>query len=184
MAQRKLSSLELALLGLIAQAPRSGYELCRIFETSPMMHYSASPGAIYPALKRLDRRGLLLGQVERSDALRPVRTYRISDTGRDAIVSWVSLPIKRDDLIWRSDELMLRFAFMGQHVDLEATSRFLTELVEVIDAYVSELEAHHRGMPEGGSPHGRLALEQGLDSYRSMAAWARRALGRLGNVAN
>jgi len=179
MKDRKLSSLEHALLGLIDQAPKSGYELCQLFETTPMMHYSASPGAIYPALKRLERRGLVAGEVERSESLRPVRVYRLTEEGREAIVRWVSRPVGRDDVVWRSEELMLRFAFMGQVVDVATTQGFLAELVEALDAHVLDLESHHHSMPRGGPPHGRLALEHGIEGYRSMAAWARRAAAEL-----
>ena len=53
-----LSYLELAILGLARQKARSGYELRRVFATTPMGHFSDSPGAIYAAVRRLvDRRG-------------------------------------------------------------------------------------------------------------------------------
>ncbi|NIP16888.1 MAG: hypothetical protein GWM87_01035, partial [Xanthomonadales bacterium] len=43
--QRPLTVLEFALMGLVHQEPRSGYELKKIFETTPMAHCSSSPGA-------------------------------------------------------------------------------------------------------------------------------------------
>jgi hypothetical protein len=51
------TTLEFALLGLLDQRPLSGYDLRRIFATTPFTYYSDSPGAVYPALRRLEARG-------------------------------------------------------------------------------------------------------------------------------
>jgi len=45
-----------ALLGLLHQKERSGYDLRKVFTHTPVKHFSDSPGAIYPALRRLERR--------------------------------------------------------------------------------------------------------------------------------
>jgi hypothetical protein len=60
----KLTPFEHVLLGMIFIHPSSGYDLKRRFATSPMGVYQPSSGALYPALERLERRGLL-----RSEAL-------------------------------------------------------------------------------------------------------------------
>ncbi len=52
-----LTPLRLAILGLVAMHPQSGYDLRKIFETTPMGNFSSSPGAIYPALKSLEKKG-------------------------------------------------------------------------------------------------------------------------------
>ena len=51
----RVSLLGYALLGLLHQKPSSGYALRRVFATTPMGTFSDSPGAIYPALGRLER---------------------------------------------------------------------------------------------------------------------------------
>jgi DNA-binding PadR family transcriptional regulator len=48
------SALELAILGLIGAGAKSGYEVRR--------RLAASPGAVYPALARLQRAGLISGR--------------------------------------------------------------------------------------------------------------------------
>src|SRR5262245_46427278 len=52
-----LSDLELALLGFIREEPRSGYVLRKAIADFPQI--SDSPGAIYPALRRLKTAGLI-----------------------------------------------------------------------------------------------------------------------------
>ena len=51
------STLGYALLGLLHAGPQSGYGLRRTFVTTPLAVFSDSPGAIYPALRRLARQG-------------------------------------------------------------------------------------------------------------------------------
>ena len=47
------SPLDYLLVGLLSGGPRSGYDLRRQIGDSPLRVYSDSPGAIYPALRRL-----------------------------------------------------------------------------------------------------------------------------------
>ncbi len=58
-AGRPLTGFEQVLLGVIADEPRSGYGLRKLFGSSPASVYQPSPGALYPALRRLEGRGLL-----------------------------------------------------------------------------------------------------------------------------
>ena len=54
-----MTPLSFALLGLIGMEPRSGYKLRKVFETTPLGNYSSSPGSIYPALRALEKAGLV-----------------------------------------------------------------------------------------------------------------------------
>ena len=56
MSPSKTPALGYALLGLLMK-PSSGYDLRKIFSSTSMKTYSGSPGAIYPALRRLQEQG-------------------------------------------------------------------------------------------------------------------------------
>ncbi len=105
------TTLGYALLGLLHQEPRCGYELRRIFETTPMGRYSGSPGAIYPALRRLEQQGFIEGQVDRATSLRPRQVFHPTKAGTGKFRKWLAQNVQREDVIWRLEELMLRFAF-------------------------------------------------------------------------
>ena len=184
MKDRKPTTLEYALLGLVHAEPQSGYELCKVFETTPMGHYSSSPGAIYPALKRLEKAALIAGTVERAESMRPRKRYSVTPAGTEMLENWVSQAVTRDNVVWGLDELMLRFGFMGQLAGTGKILRFLAELAELTDTYVAELESHHAMMsemelPAGISPTGPLALKQGIGGYRALGRWARQSLNEL-----
>ncbi len=81
-----------ALLGLLAYAALSGYDIRRIYARSLGNFWSESYGHIYPILKRLEDEGLATRDV-RHHAGRPDRhVYTISDRGRDELQRWLAQP--------------------------------------------------------------------------------------------
>ncbi len=174
-----ISTLSLAVLGLIAQRPRSGYDLRKVFSTTPLGHFSSSPGAIYPALKRIEKSGWVRGSIDNKKTLRPKMVYRITKRGKDILKEHLLQPVTRDDVIWRMDDLMLRFAFIEQVVGRKKTLQFLKE-------FMIEIESHHRSLQQylkevKGiiSTCGRLAMENGIEMYKMNAKWAKRAIKEL-----
>ena len=173
-----LSTLRLAILGLLAGEPRSGYDLRRVFTTTPLGHFSSSPGAIYPALERLADEGLVRGVVADPAAGRPRVVYSLTPAGEAALDAQLALPVTPEDVIWAFDHVILRFAFMDR-LDRAAALRFLAQVRDGAEAYVRHLESVREGMPSLPSPVPRLALEHGIRSYRSHAVWARAAIAEL-----
>jgi DNA-binding PadR family transcriptional regulator len=174
----KTSTLDCVLLGLIEQAPRSGYDLRKAFTLTPLRHFSDSPGAIYPALRRLERRGWIAADRDEAGSGRGRRAFRLVPPGRAALMAWLRRPPTRADLVWGLDDLMPRFAFMSQCLSRAEIGRFLRTLEPVVGAYVRELE---RFQEKTGpmSFTGRLAFEEGVENYRTLGRWARRALAEL-----
>jgi DNA-binding PadR family transcriptional regulator len=74
---RQLTPFEHILLGLICTAPSSGYDLKRIFAATPMGIYQPSSGTLYPALRRLEQKGLVKAQVSHSRVTVRVSCWRI-----------------------------------------------------------------------------------------------------------
>lgn len=176
MEKRRPTSLGYALLGLVHMRPQTGYDLRKVFETTPMGHYSSSPGAIYPALKRLESEGLIAGEVADQETLRPKRVYSATARGAETLREWVSQPITKEDLLHKDDELMLRFAFMGAVAGNDVSIRFLEQMIAALDVYIPELEEILAAMPKEGPIHGRLALSSGIDAYKARRRWAKRAI--------
>ncbi len=173
------STLELVLLGLISQAPSSGYDLRKVFTTTPMGHFSSSPGAIYPALKRLEKNGLIEGTVKGRDTLRPRRVYTLTEEGKEALKQRFSQPITRDDIVWHLDDLMLRFAFMGDILGREKALSFLKEFLQQIESYIPDLREHLENARKSESPYGAFAVEHGIELYKTHARWAKHVVDRI-----
>jgi DNA-binding PadR family transcriptional regulator len=170
------SALGFALMGLIGQQPLSGYDLRKIFTSTPFTHFSDSPGAIYPALRRLVRRGWIAASAPAGGRRR--RVFRLTPGGRRAWVEWLRRVPTRSDVVWYMDFLMIRFAFMGEALPPRRALRFLEALAREIDAQVAELRAYQKRAARM-SLTGRLAFEAGIEGYEWRAAWARRAKARI-----
>jgi DNA-binding PadR family transcriptional regulator len=69
--------LRLIALALIAEQPRHGYEIIKLFEEKTGDWYSPSPGIVYPTLTYLEEAGHVTASAEGSKKL-----YSITDGGR------------------------------------------------------------------------------------------------------
>jgi len=167
------SILGFALLGLIFEQPMSGYDLRKVFTTTAMGSFSDSPGAIYPALARLETNGLIRGTVEESASLRKRRVFEITPAGLEALRAWLMKPVTRDDMVRGIGDLMLRFAFMDRTVGEARTIEFLGEFAGQIEGYLPSLQeflsSHANAMPLSA----RLALESGVQEYEMRLRWVR-----------
>ena len=174
------SVLGYALLGLVSQQPLSGYDVKKIFATTPMAGFSDSPGAIYPALQRLEKAGLVRSEVKQMAGLRQRRVFRITARGLASLKAWMVKPITEEDVVRRTAELMLRFAFMDDVVGVERSVEFLREFAERLAAYLPSLHEylgiHAAAMPMSG----RLALESGIGEYEARLEWTKNAIAQYG----
>jgi DNA-binding PadR family transcriptional regulator len=170
------SLLGYALLGLLQQEARSGYDLRKIFANTPLSSFSDSPGSIYPALRRLEIQGLVRSRVEDRKGLRRRRLFHLTATGRAELKRWQLQPIGRDDVIRGIDQLMLRFSFMDESLGPSDSLRFVVEMERELAAYVPTLRAYLQEYGAGMPLSGRLALESGITGYESLLTWTRNAI--------
>ncbi|SRR5690606_22482317 len=169
-----LSPLRMAIMCLILKGPRSGYDLKKEFEATPMGHFSTSAGAIYPALKRMEEAGWITGTVENAESLRPARLLSLTDDGLAVLKSTFRQPIEKEDIVLRLDQLLLRFAFMTPLLGREATINFLEQMIDGLREYIDELKGTTKQL-EGEPPEGILALQHGIESFKCTLRWAQTA---------
>lgn len=174
------TTLGYALLGLLHQLPRSGYDLRKVFETTPMGHFSSSPGTIYPALGRLEEAGLVEEVPQQQVSGRARRSLRLTERGEAALKSWLHKLVTADDIIWRVHVLLLRFAFMSD--DLVSNNHriaFLEGFQTEAIAYLQHLETFYAENGPAMPVEGRLALLNGVEGYRGRVRWVAQALATL-----
>lgn len=183
MASERLTTLEYALLGLIGMSPMTGYDVHKIFATTPLAHFSSSPGAIYPALRRLARRGLLDAQLDSTTEARPRRVYALTKAGDKALSAWLRQPVTRDELIRGGGAPILRFALAEGRLSTEEVLAYLDSYREALESYVEELHGHERGMPPHAPLHSLLALQHGIRGFQGEVEWTKWAAGRIKRAA-
>jgi DNA-binding PadR family transcriptional regulator len=180
MPRSQLTSFEHVLLSMIFAQPSSGYDLKRRFATTPMGVYEPSSGALYPALERLERRGLL-----RSEALqpaaggRPRRVYSLTADGRQAHLEWIREPVRPQTVAQDLGMHLLRFVMMGDVLPPNEVLVFLASLRAALAGFVTGLEQASANPDVAENLAARLAVEHGLAVHRASLAWTGQAISTL-----
>ena len=174
-----ISTLTLAILGLIDREPCSAYDVRQVFKTTPMGHFSASPGAIYPALKRLEGDGWVSGRVANANTLRPKRVYRLTKKGRRVLTERLSQKITRDDVTRNLDDVILRFVFINKLLERGQIVDLLNQLRSEMESYLSSLQELLKSIRNELTICEELSMEHGIAKARMNIAWAKRAARRL-----
>jgi PadR family transcriptional regulator, regulatory protein AphA len=176
----RLTSFEQLLLGMIFIQPSTGYDLKRRFATTALGVYQPSSGALYPALDRLERRGLLRSEELRAAAGgRPRRLYQLTEDGTQAYLSWVREAVVPETVSQDLGMHLLRFVMMAHVLSEDAVIEFLASLRAALAGFVSSLEQSASATDAGGNPYVGLAVEHGLAVHRASLAWAEQAITRL-----
>lgn len=181
MTEAQLTAFEHILLGLICLAPSSGYDLKRTFATSPMGVYQPSSGALYPALRRLQHKGLVRVQGAAGLAdqqARPRHVYEPTELGVAAHTSWLRAPV-RPDTVGRDLGLhLMRFVMMEHLLPPDEVLGFLRDLADALAAFTADLD-RHAATTDPGSRHARLALGHGLAVHRASLQWTEDTIATL-----
>jgi DNA-binding PadR family transcriptional regulator len=184
MTGRQLTSFEHILLGLICTAPSSGYDLKRIFARTPMGLYQPSSGTLYPALRRLEQRGLVKAQAASSqggESARHRRVYGPTQTGREAHLSWLRTPVEPATVSRDLGLHLMRFVMMEHVFPREDVLTFLQSLADALAVFTAGLE-QYRAAADPGDRHPRMALDHGLAVHRASLRWASDAIAALSAV--
>jgi DNA-binding PadR family transcriptional regulator len=184
MAGRQLTAFEHILLGLICIAPSSGYDLKRIFAATPMGVYQPSSGALYPALRRLELRGLVQAQAPPGpdgQSARHRRVYEPTQAGRAAHANWLRTPAEPGTVGRDLGLHLMRFVMMEHVFPREDVLTFLQSLADALAVFTAGLE-QYRAAADPGDRHPRMALDHGLAVHRASHRWANDAIAALSAV--
>ena len=105
-------SLKFALLGLLAESPKYGYEIKRRFEGALGNVWSVSYGQLYPTLRRLAELGLVTKKTEPGKKAADKNIYSITEKGRRKMDEWLLKPLRCPYRV--KDEFTLRFLFFSK----------------------------------------------------------------------
>ena len=81
MRELKKGSLQMLILAVVADGPRHGYAIAREIERRSQNLLQNGEGALYPALRALERDGWLLSRWETQPAGPARRVYELTDEG-------------------------------------------------------------------------------------------------------
>lgn len=173
-------SVKFALLGILAEGERHGYDLKHAFDERVGEFWSLNYGQIYTTLDRLEREEL----VERRDepqANRPDRKiYRATTKGRRELDAWLTRPVARARAL--RDDLFVKLAFRGR-ADLAPVLDLVAQQKQV---YLAHLKRLTQRKAEIGKRPGRearlipeLLIDAALFHAEADVRWLSRAAQKL-----
>lgn len=132
--------LELAILGLLHETPMHGYELRKRLNVLLGSFRALSYGSLYPALKSLAQRGMIVGSDATATppphALSGKRARIVYELTADGKEHFAEILASSGPTTWEDEHFDVRFAFFAQ-TDAETRLRILegrrTRLAERLD---------------------------------------------------
>jgi DNA-binding PadR family transcriptional regulator len=153
---KRVGDLELAVLGLLREGPRHGYELRKQLNSVLGSFRAFSYGSLYPCLKQMQRDGLIAEEGPAPSGKRSKIVYQLTADGKERLQELLS---EAGPSAWEDESFGVHFAFFGQTDAatrlriLEGRRRRLEERLdgvraslartrERLDSYTLELQRH------------------------------------------
>jgi DNA-binding PadR family transcriptional regulator len=105
-------SLKFALLGLLAESPKYGYEIKQQFEGALGNVWSVSYGQLYPTLRRLSEVGWVTKKTAPGKKAAEKNIYSIAAKGKKRLDEWLLKPLRTNYRV--KDEFTLKFLFFDK----------------------------------------------------------------------
>ncbi len=148
--KRIKASLELALLGLIAEHhPCSGYDLVQAFRASMVHYWHAHPGQIYPTLERMERDRWIAGREVIQRGRPNKRVYSITAHGRRTLLEWLASPYEPAKM---KNPPLLKSRFFG-HLGADGARAKFAEMGQAMGSYLAVLRGYDRAIAEHGGAY-------------------------------
>lgn len=175
---------EFAILGLLAERPRSGYDIQKEVKERLSHFWSESYGHLYPMLRRLQSRRLVAVRKVASAAGRPSRNvYSVTESGRRALEAWFTEPPASSR---PRNELLLR-VFLGRHapphVLLRDVAAYRRQIADTLVQLRSTEAAVDAERPRSSDAlYWKLVIDFGIRLFETLDAWSAGAEATLSAV--
>jgi len=127
-------TLGMAILGLLAPSPLTGYELSRSLGGAISHFWQMRHSQVYPELARLEQAGLLTHERLPQQGKPDQKRFAITDAGRERLRTWLAGPLEPSA---KRSEIALRAYCLAQG-----------DLAQMADFFQAEAEQHRRRLAE------------------------------------
>jgi len=165
-----VTELEQCVLGVIWQGgPLTAYEIAKPFASSLSSYWSGSAGAIYPLVRRLEEKGLIVGESAEWNSRRK-RTFTLSPAGLQSLREWLSPPFGPSVGAATFDPIRTRIVFLGA-LPPRARKRFVDDAIRVVRERLVELEALYETERATGRKLDALGTRGAIYELRARLEW-------------
>ncbi|OQD57518.1 PadR family transcriptional regulator [Streptomyces phaeoluteigriseus] len=172
--------LELAILGFLYDAPLHGYELRKRISALTGHVRPVAESTLYPAIKRLEKAGLLVRATEPGAVAAPRHVLRLTDDGRLELRRRLAEPDERD--ITDENRWFAVLAFLRHLDDAPAQAAVLRRRMAFLEEPASFFYDGDRPLraEELDDPFRRGVLTIARATSRAELTWLRDTLESLG----
>jgi len=167
-------NIQNVILGFLVEKPMTGYDIKQMMENSVSYFFDASYGAIYPALKRMEKDKLIEKEVVQQEGKPNKNLYVITLEGKKAFQAYMDSPL--NPTLIRSDLLMR--IFFGRHTNPNKIMEWLNTEKEKAQAQLDNLSLVDKKYPDM-ERHKKITLLYGIDEAKFTLGWIERELRRL-----
>ena len=125
------------LLGFLMRQSMTGYDLKKAFSMSFSFFSGLSYGSIYPALKKMERQGLISKQLEIQDGAPNRKVYTITEVGREYFLESLKTPFSSEQ---PKDSFLMRLFFFA-HLAPEERKAIAIKQLDSVKQVSAQLEA-------------------------------------------
>lgn len=177
-SERELTILEYIVLGLISEGPQSGYSIISMLGTGTH-RWSASPGSIYPVLKRLESQGCIVGELEMVYETRPRKMYTLTPLGEQLLDAWLRGPLPWSEVLDERDVVLLKFLFAEKRLPREEVIVWLDNYEQLTLSFDGPKRVFYESLISESSVHQQLIHEMTMMELNMQITWIRMARRRL-----
>jgi DNA-binding PadR family transcriptional regulator len=175
---RMATELESCVLAILAQnEPCTAYAVRRFLSASLSSYWSASAGAIYPLLRRLEARSWIRAQESRWGT-RVRRAFRLTRSGHRHLREWLSAPLPTWAIAYTYDPVRTRVFFLEGAPPAQQKA-FLDDAIAQTEAI---LHQHRSELNEPGvrfPPFEAIGRRGAIEELEARLRWLRAIRTRL-----
>jgi DNA-binding PadR family transcriptional regulator len=164
--------IEYILLGFLMERDMTGYDMKQHMSISTAYFVDASFGSIYPALKRLEKKGFVeFNELIENGKLKKI--YAINEQGKEQFLKWLASPITMS----RTDSSFpLAKIFFFRYLPREQAGQLIEQCIQDLLKYKKSLLELRSKVEDKADMFELCTLDYGLDSYDFAIHWCEKNL--------
>lgn len=170
---RTINKTRYAILGMLLEGPRSGYEIKSFMARSTVYFWRESDSTLYPMLKVLAGEGKVLSQVAYVGKKKK-EVFSITETGRAEFKAWLASPTGSET---PRNEFLLKLFFITDPEEMVRLFQERAEKAEKTYAEYRKIEERLENLPDSPRKAIRLtALRYGIAQLALEIQWLKESL--------
>lgn len=126
-------------MGLLMSGDKSGYDIKKIIELSPVPSISSSCGSIYPAIKKLEKEEILEKRIVVQEGKPNKQLLFLTTKGKKIFMEWLRRPIITENFSMTGDSFNQKVLFFS-YLNENEVEVLCSEQIRVTNAFIESIE--------------------------------------------